>query len=123
MYGHVIQRDVRMHLIVLLATNTCRYLRCDPSRHPLTPQLDNAHTRTAVRYTNILMNFVGQLRTRFVMFGPGLETRAGKIVRHILTDEHMHDLRTPATTGPLKVTGMMPGETAGLCVCATDTST
>jgi len=48
------------------------------------------------------------------MFGPGLETRSGKIVRHILTDEHMHDLRSPATTGPFKVTGMMPGETAGM---------
>jgi hypothetical protein len=75
--------------------------------------------------SNNLMQFVGaSARQRVLMFGPGLETRTSKIVRHILTDEHMHDLKCKRAPGPFKVTGMMPGDAGSLtaicsgCMCA-----
>lgn len=57
-----------------------------------------------------LFHLVGAVRPRLVMFGPGLETKTSRVVRSILTDHHMKDLKGVAK---FVVTGMLPGQFPG----------
>lgn len=80
------------------------YLRCDPRHSP-------EHSGTIPQ--RVMNMLTGQTR-RVIMFGPGLESSPSKIVRHMLTDEHMHDLRNKSGVGPFKVREMLPSAHAGI---------
>lgn len=58
------------------------------------------------------LSYIVPTKSRFVMFGPGLETRTSRIVRQILTDQYLNDFKD-SSIGRFQVTGMIPGEIAG----------